>query len=131
MLLLMLITSIMSKLIEQRREEYYKKLWSRDLTIEDLDALDTDGDGEVSELEYMRFMLVAMKKVDAKLFDDIHEQFKKIDVVGDGKITKNDLKLMAVRKMRKVHNKLALSVYKVDMLRVVWSTCLKASNLIS
>ena len=52
-----------------------------------------------------------------------------IDVVGDGKITKNDLKLMAVRKMRKVHNKLALSVYKVDMLRVVWSTCLTASNL--
>jgi hypothetical protein len=31
---------------EQRREEYYKKLWSRDLKIEDLDALDTDGDGE-------------------------------------------------------------------------------------
>lgn len=88
------------------------------MTIEDLDALDTDGDGEVSELEYMRFMLVAMKKVDAKLFDDIHEQFKKIDVVGDGKITKKDLKLMAVRKIRKVHNKLALSVYKVSDLKL-------------
>lgn len=100
-------------LTEQRREEYYKKLWSRDLTIEDLDALDTDGDGEVSEMEYIKFMLVAMKKVDVKLFDDLHEQFRKMDVVGDGKITKNDLKIMAVRKMRKVHNKLALSAYKV------------------
>jgi Ca2+-binding EF-hand superfamily protein len=83
------------------------------LTIEDLDALDADGDGEVSEMEYIKFMLVAMKKVDVKLFDDLHEQFRKMDVIGDGKITKNDLKIMAVRKMRKVHNKLALSAYKV------------------
>jgi hypothetical protein len=107
------IDSFQQLLQEQRREEYYKRLWSKDLTIEDLDALDTDGDGEVSEVEYIKFMLVAMKKVDAKLFDDLHLQFKKIDVIGDGKITKNDLKVMATRKMKKVHNKLALSVYKV------------------
>ena len=104
---------IISPVKEQRREEYYKKLWSRDLTIEDLDALDTDGDGEVSELEYIKFMLVAMKKVDTKLFNDLQEQFHKMDVLGDGKITKNDLKIMAMRKMRRVHNKLALSAYKV------------------
>jgi hypothetical protein len=95
------------------------------LTIEDLDALDTDGDGEVSEMEYIKFMLVAMKKVDVKLFDDLHEQFRKMDVVGDGKITKNDLKIMAVRKMRKVHNKLALSAYKVGS---IVTMLLKSSN---
>ena len=81
-----------------------------------MDALDTDGDGEVSELEYMRFMLVAMKKVDVKLFDDLHDQFLKMDIVGDGKITQADLKIMAVRKMRKVQNKLALGAYKVRSL---------------
>lgn len=48
-------------------------------------------------------MLVAMKKVDAKLFDDLHHQFLRMDATGDGKITKNDLKIMAARKMRKVN----------------------------
>eukprot|EP00804_Cyclotella_cryptica_P008638 CCRYP_007602-RB/>CCRYP_007602-RB protein AED:0.04 eAED:0.04 QI:225/0.66/0.71/1/0.83/0.85/7/4139/542 len=97
-----------------------------DLKIEDLDILDTDGDGEVNELEYIRFMLVAMKKVDAKLFDDLHQQFLRMDATGDGKITKNDLKIMAARKMRKVNilsctewlkvnNKLALSLYKSQL----------------
>jgi Ca2+-binding EF-hand superfamily protein len=57
----------------------------------------------VNELEYIRFMLVAMKKVDAKLFDDLHHQFLRMDATGDGKITKNDLKIMAARKMRKVN----------------------------
>ncbi|KAL7510447.1 hypothetical protein ACHAXN_007565 [Cyclotella atomus] len=114
-----ILGQLASFIVEQRREEYYKRLLSKDLTIEDLDALDTDGDGGVSELEYLKFMLVAMKKVDAKLFDDLHLQFKKIDVVGDGKITKNDLKVMATRKMKKVHNKLALSVYKVWTLHLL------------
>ena len=59
---------------------------------------------------------MAMKKVDVKLFDDLHDQFLKMDIVGDGKITQADLKIMAVRKMRKVQNKLALGAYKVRSL---------------
>ncbi|KAL7482743.1 hypothetical protein ACHAW6_008404, partial [Cyclotella cf. meneghiniana] len=122
-----ILGQLASIIVEQRREEYYRQLWSRDLKIEDLDILDTDGDGEgksntslismpihsnlklpfrcqlVNELEYIRFMLVAMKKVDAKLFDDLHHQFLRMDATGDGKITKNDLKIMAARKMRKVN----------------------------
>jgi Ca2+-binding EF-hand superfamily protein len=70
---------------------------------------------KVNELEYIRFMLVAMKKVDAKLFDDLHQQFLKLDATGDGKITKNDLKIVVVRKMKRVHNKLSLSEYKVRL----------------
>lgn len=77
------------------------------------DALDTDGDGEVNELEYVRFMLIAMHKVDKQLFDSLHDQFKKLDVQGDGTLNKNDLKIMAERKMKNVSNKLALSMYKV------------------
>ena len=32
----------------------------------------------VNKLEYIKFMLVAMKKIDADLFDDLHEQFNDV-----------------------------------------------------
>eukprot|EP00804_Cyclotella_cryptica_P006481 CCRYP_012776-RC/>CCRYP_012776-RC protein AED:0.05 eAED:0.05 QI:240/0.57/0.5/1/0.57/0.5/8/4187/494 len=76
-----ILGQLASIIVEQRREEYYRKLWSRDLKIEDLDILDTDGDGEV----------------DAKLFDDLHQQFLRMDATGD------------------VNNKLALSLYKSQL----------------
>ena len=75
----------------------------------------------MSELEYIRFMLVAMKKVDGELFDDLHKQFLHIDMTGDGKITKKDLQIMAARKLRRVSHKLQLSEYKV---------CIRAGMLI-
>ena len=39
----------------------------------------------VSELEYIKFMLVAMKKIDGELFDDLRDQFDRLDLTGDGK----------------------------------------------
>mmetsp|Transcript_7706 Transcript_7706/g.15448 ORF Transcript_7706/g.15448 Transcript_7706/m.15448 type:complete len:86 (+) Transcript_7706:2612-2869(+) len=57
-------------------------------------------------------MLIAMKKVDAQLLDDLHAQFCQLDTTGDGKITKRDLQVMAARKLRKVSHKLELSEYK-------------------
>ena len=54
----------------------------------------------VSELEYIKFMLVAMKKIDKELFDDLHDQFVQLDPTGDGQITKSDLILLTKRKMK-------------------------------
>ena len=58
-------------------------------------------------------MLVAMKKIDGELFDDLRYRFRQLDQTGDGKITKRDLVLTARRKMKKVRNKLMLQEYKV------------------
>lgn len=69
----------------------------------------------MSELEYIRFMLVAMKKVDGKIFDDLHNQFCQLDTTGDGKITKRDLMVITGRKMRRISHKLMLSEYKVGL----------------
>jgi len=67
----------------------------------------------VCEFEYIKFMLVAMKKIDGEIFDDLRYRFRQLDQTGDGKITKGDLVLMAKRKMKKVRNKLMLREYKV------------------
>ncbi len=45
-------------------------------------------------------MLVAMKKIDGDLFDDLQFRFKQLDKTGDGKITKDDL--IAMLKERNV-----------------------------
>jgi hypothetical protein len=67
----------------------------------------------VSELEYIKFMLVAMKKIDKELFDDLHDQFVQLDPTGDGQITKSDLILLTKRKMKSLRHKMQLSEYKV------------------
>ena len=58
-------------------------------------------------------MLVAMKKIDGELFDDLRYRFRQLDQTGDGKITKADLVLMAKRRIKKVRNKMMLREYKV------------------
>jgi Ca2+-binding EF-hand superfamily protein len=68
----------------------------------------------VCEFEYIKFMLVAMKKIDGELFDDLRYRFHQLNQTGDGKITKKDLVIMAKRKMKKVKNKLLLEEYKAS-----------------
>lgn len=51
----------------------------------------------VSELEYFQFMLVAMKKVDAQLFDDLHQQFCLLDSTGDGKVNFHSIVSVLIR----------------------------------
>mmetsp|Transcript_9349 Transcript_9349/g.21087 ORF Transcript_9349/g.21087 Transcript_9349/m.21087 type:complete len:546 (+) Transcript_9349:107-1744(+) len=108
-----ILGNVASFIVESRRAEHTKKLWSSELKMEDIEALDEANDGGVSELEYIKFMLVAMKKIDGELFDDLREQFLRLDMTGDGRITKKDLTIMATRRLRKVSHKLELRKYKV------------------
>eukprot|EP00574_Skeletonema_japonicum_P008569 CAMPEP_0201724274 /NCGR_PEP_ID=MMETSP0593-20130828/8078_1 /ASSEMBLY_ACC=CAM_ASM_000672 /TAXON_ID=267983 /ORGANISM="Skeletonema japonicum, Strain CCMP2506" /LENGTH=531 /DNA_ID=CAMNT_0048215513 /DNA_START=88 /DNA_END=1683 /DNA_ORIENTATION=- len=101
-----------SFLVQLRREDHEKKLWACNLKLEDIHALDTNHEGGVNELEYIKFMLVAMRKVDAHLFDELHDQFKQLDVTKSGLVTKRDLQLIVERKLRKASYKLELSAYK-------------------
>lgn len=116
-----------SFLIELRRSDHEKRLWTCDIKLEDLEALDRNHNGGVSELEYIRFMLVAMKKVDGKLFDELHDQFRQLDMNHDGVVTKKDLQLIAARKLRKVSYKLQLSDYKRQLYRQSRQSMMKSA----
>lgn len=56
----------------------------------------------VSELEYVKYMLVAMQKVDGALIDELRKQFHKLDPNGDGQITQQDLQVMTAKRTKKV-----------------------------
>lgn len=105
-----------SFLSERRRAKYTKKLWASELKLEDIEVLDENSDGAVSELEYIKFMLVAMRKIDGELFDDLRDQFIRLDVTGDGKVTKADLKIIASRNIRSWSHKLLMGEYKHQLM---------------
>jgi hypothetical protein len=108
------LAGIVNIFIEEEIKKNNFKLMSRELTMEDLDHMNTDDDGEVSELEFIEFMLKTMKKVDQNLLDDLHRQFKKMDADGSGSLQKEDLELIAKRKID-VRRKLTLAAYKADL----------------
>lgn len=59
--------------------------------MKELLAMDSDGDGKVSKLEYLSYMLVKLNKADQDDIDGILAQFQKLDKDGSGELDKADL----------------------------------------
>lgn len=59
--------------------------------MKELLAMDSDGDGKVSKLEYLSYMLVKLNKADQDDIDGILTQFQKLDKDGSGELDKEDL----------------------------------------
>ena len=58
-------------------------------------------------------MLVAMKKIDGELFDELRNRFKELNMSGNGIITKEDLICIEKKRTKRIQNKLMLREYKV------------------
>lgn len=59
--------------------------------MKELLAMDSDGNGKVSKLEYLSYMLVKLNKADQDDIDGILAQFQKLDKDGSGELDKEDL----------------------------------------
>ena len=60
---------VASFIIEGRSARFRKKIRQREMTLQDLECIDFDGDGHVSRAEFLEFMLLAMDKVDKDIKD--------------------------------------------------------------
>ena len=109
--------TIANFIIDKRRQKCDVKLWRHEITLEDLKMMDIDDDGVVKEVEFLTFMLVAMKKVDRELIDRIREHFHLLDLTNSGTLTRADLEAMAKKRLRSARTKLRLAQYKVRSLR--------------
>lgn len=58
-------------------------------------VMDNDGDGKITQEEYIFFMLIEMGRVDRNELEELRRQFVKLDVTRSGYLDKEDLKLMA------------------------------------
>lgn len=61
------------------------------MTLADLRRMDTNNDNKVSPDEFLRYMLVALQKVDKQDIDEIMTLFQKLDKDNSGFIDKDDL----------------------------------------
>lgn len=77
------------------KDEDEKKITAADLSLEKLLAMDTDGNGIITEYEFLRFMLEETKMVDKKTLDMLHEQFARVDTDGSGELTADDFRRCA------------------------------------
>ena len=68
------------------------KLSKLDLTLEAILAMDEDGSGDVTEFEFLRFMLVETGMCDASALDALHTRFTALDADGSGALDADDLR---------------------------------------
>jgi len=78
-----------------KAEEVELEFMNQTMTAEDLEKMDTDGDGEVTQQEFLRFMLVSMGKVTHDDMDRLKELFEQLDANHDGCLQLDDLILLA------------------------------------
>ena len=112
------ISAAANLIIEKRQAVFRKKYHSRELSIADLEAMDADGDNEVTRAEYLEFMLLAMNQVDRDILIELNAQFDKLDSDGTGVLDKHDLIHAAKRKLKSARRKLELASYKEKLLKI-------------
>ena len=78
-------------------DEKLDAILSKKLDIDALLQLDTDGSGEVSEMEYLVAMLTRMEYVTEDQIENILKSFRTLDVTGSGTLSVQDL-LEALKK---------------------------------
>jgi hypothetical protein len=111
------LSVVASSIIANRQSSFHRRLQMQELSQNDLDIMDEDGDGNVSRAEFLEFMLVAMNKVDKDFIDEMRGHFERLDVDNTGVLSRDDLIASAKRKLQNPHRKLELSHYKQQLLQ--------------
>lgn len=62
------------------------------MTMCDLEVLDKDHDGRVSNAEFLSYMLVALQKVERSDIDEINAAFQRLDKNKQGYLSMNDIR---------------------------------------
>ena len=90
--------TIATFIMDRRTQKTNEVLWKHELTIDDLCSMSSEN-GVVSELDFVVFMLKAMKKVDDDLIMAIRGHFRKLDLTNSGTLGRRDLELRAQQKL--------------------------------
>eukprot|EP00620_Florenciella_sp_RCC1587_P010052 CAMPEP_0182601544 /NCGR_PEP_ID=MMETSP1324-20130603/91536_1 /TAXON_ID=236786 /ORGANISM="Florenciella sp., Strain RCC1587" /LENGTH=341 /DNA_ID=CAMNT_0024819455 /DNA_START=795 /DNA_END=1817 /DNA_ORIENTATION=- len=87
------LNKIASYVLHDIRHDKLDMVMKADLTLEALFSMDEDGDGTITEYEFIKFMLTKSELIDEGVLDNLHNQFTKLDVDGSGEITRQDIEL--------------------------------------
>jgi hypothetical protein len=99
-------------IVDQRQEAFQRDFEVEGISLADLQAMDSDDDGNVSRADFLEFMLLAMSKVDKSLLEELRAHFDRLDADRSGLLSKDDLIAIARRRLKKPSRKLELARYK-------------------
>lgn len=89
------LATFLGRIVELYAEKGLSKrqtqMLNRGLQLSDLEDMDKDGNGVVTRIEFLEFMLLSMEKVDKDFLKRIHAQFESLDVDGSGILDKSDI----------------------------------------
>eukprot|EP01119_Soliformovum_irregulare_P005004 TRINITY_DN162_c0_g1_i1.p1 TRINITY_DN162_c0_g1~~TRINITY_DN162_c0_g1_i1.p1 ORF type:complete len:308 (+),score=63.96 TRINITY_DN162_c0_g1_i1:953-1876(+) len=77
--------------VQIQQKKAIDKILKRKLTSCTLVDMDIDGNGSVSEQEFVEYMLVKTGRISVEEIREIKEQFKTLDVDGSGELNEQDL----------------------------------------
>lgn len=77
--------------VERKAKEGQESILQRGFRMSDLDLMDKDRDGQISELEFVEFMLLSTDKVEKEFLDRLHAQFRSLDRDGSGMLDRSDI----------------------------------------
>jgi hypothetical protein len=83
--------------VDRKQHQVESQFMARSMTLSDLDVIDTNKNGRISENEFLSFMLVALQKVEREEIDEIMTLFHEFDKSNTGTIDKGDLSEMSSR----------------------------------
>lgn len=77
--------------LDYKIEAEEEKFLNRQLTLSDINEMDSNNDGNVMWGEFLGFMLTAMQKVDKEDIDHLRKVFDQLDITGTGQLNKYDI----------------------------------------
>ena len=83
-----------------------QSLLAVDLSLEALLNMDDDGDGEITEFEFIKFMMTTAGMADEGTLEALHKRFKEMDADGSGSLTKDDI-LFIIKEKEEAEKKAA------------------------
>jgi hypothetical protein len=86
-----ILSRIASVYLQRHRSSAEKAFLTKALALADIKNLDLNHDGKVTDCEFLRYMLVALQKVDKQNIDVIMAAFHRLDTSGDGFLSRDDL----------------------------------------
>mmetsp|Transcript_3156 Transcript_3156/g.4958 ORF Transcript_3156/g.4958 Transcript_3156/m.4958 type:complete len:381 (+) Transcript_3156:58-1200(+) len=83
--------SVVAFAAERKTMKEQESILHRGFRLSDLDLMDKDKSGQISELEYVEFMLLSTDKVEKEFLDRLHVQFRSLDKDGSGVLDRSDI----------------------------------------
>jgi Ca2+-binding EF-hand superfamily protein len=111
-----LLARIASVYMKRANKKARKIFLSRSLTLSDLRTMDVDHNGQVDQVEFITYMLVALQKVTKEELDELSTLFQRLDKTKEGFLSKRDLMQIegSVRKSIRKMNAAPLNDYPLN-----------------